>query len=140
MSEEDIAKVVSTWTGIPVSKMLTSEMEQLLKLESILGKRGIGQERAILAVSDAIRRNKSGLADINRPTGTFMFIGPTGVGKTELAKTLAEFLFNDERALTRIDMSEPPSFVCGTSRPLRLGPSPGFQPCWSSTLGHVGRL
>ena len=81
-------------------------MEKLLKLESILGRRVIGQERAIGAVADAIRRNKSGLADINRPTGTFMFIGPTGVGKTELAKTLAEFLFDDERALTRIDMSE----------------------------------
>jgi ATP-dependent Clp protease ATP-binding subunit ClpB len=97
---------VSTWTGIPVSKMMTSEMEKLLKLESILGERVIGQERAIRAVADSIRRNKSGLADINRPTGTFMFIGPTGVGKTELAKTLAEFLFSDERALTRIDMSE----------------------------------
>jgi ATP-dependent Clp protease ATP-binding subunit ClpB len=106
VSEEDIAKVVSTWTGIPVSKMMTSEMEKLLKLESILGERVIGQERAIRAVADSIRRNKSGLADINRPTGTFMFIGPTGVGKTELAKTLAEFLFSDERALTRIDMSE----------------------------------
>ncbi|TVQ27422.1 MAG: ATP-dependent chaperone ClpB [Spirochaetaceae bacterium] len=106
VSEEDIARVVSTWTGIPVSKMLTSDMEKLLKLESILGERVIGQERAIRAVADAIRRNKSGLSDANRPTGTFMFIGPTGVGKTELAKTLAEFLFSDERALTRIDMSE----------------------------------
>ncbi len=106
VSEEDIAKVVSTWTGIPVTKMLTSEIEKLLKLELILGQRVIGQERAIQAVSDAIRRNKSGLADTNRPAGTFMFIGPTGVGKTELGKTLAEFLFSDERALTRIDMSE----------------------------------
>ncbi len=104
--EEDIATVVSAWTGIPVVKMLSSEMEKLLKLESILGRRVIGQERAITAVSDAIRRNKSGVADVNRPTGTFLFIGPTGVGKTELAKTLAEFLFNDEKALTRIDMSE----------------------------------
>ncbi|HKJ86107.1 MAG TPA: AAA family ATPase, partial [Spirochaetia bacterium] len=106
VSEEDIAAVVSTWTGIPVSKMLTSEMEKLLKLESILGERVIGQQNAIRAVADAIRRNKSGLSDVNRPSGTFMFIGPTGVGKTELAKTLAEFLFSDERALTRIDMSE----------------------------------
>ena len=106
VSEEDIAKVVSTWTGIPVSKMMTSEMEKLLKLESILGERVVGQQRAITAVADSIRRNKSGLADLNRPTGTFMFIGPTGVGKTELAKTLAAFLFDDERALTRIDMSE----------------------------------
>jgi len=106
VSEEDIARVVSTWTGIPVTKMLTSEMEKLLQLESILGERVVGQDRAIRAVSDAIRRNKSGLADTNRPAGTFMFIGPTGVGKTELAKTLAAFLFSDERALTRIDMSE----------------------------------
>ena len=106
VSEEDIAGVVSSWTGIPVSRMMTSELEKLLKLESILGERVIGQENAIRAVSDAIRRNKSGLSDVNRPSGTFMFIGPTGVGKTELAKTLAEFLFSDERALTRIDMSE----------------------------------
>ncbi len=106
VSEEDIAHVVSTWTGIPVSKMMTSELEKLLKLESILGERVVGQENAIRAVSDSIRRNKSGLSDVNRPSGTFMFIGPTGVGKTELAKTLAEFLFSDERALTRIDMSE----------------------------------
>ncbi|MFO7780107.1 MAG: AAA family ATPase, partial [Spirochaetia bacterium] len=106
VTDEDVAKVVSAWTGIPVSKMLKSEMQKLLELEGILGRRVIGQERAIEAVSDAIRRNKSGLSDINRPTGVFMFIGPTGVGKTELAKTLADFLFNDERALTRIDMSE----------------------------------
>ncbi len=106
VTDEDVAKVVSNWTGIPVSKMLKSEMQKLLELEGILGNRVIGQERAIEAVSDAIRRNKSGLSDINRPTGVFMFIGPTGVGKTELAKTLADFLFNDERALTRIDMSE----------------------------------
>jgi ATP-dependent Clp protease ATP-binding subunit ClpB len=86
--------------------MLQSEKEKLLELESILGERVVGQEQAITAVSDAIRRNKSGLSDINRPTGTFMFIGPTGVGKTETAKTLARFLFDDERALTRIDMSE----------------------------------
>ena len=106
VTDEDVAKVVSAWTGIPVSKMLKSEMQKLLELESILGRRVIGQERAITAVSDAIRRNKSGLSDVNRPSGVFMFIGPTGVGKTELAKTLADFLFNDERALTRIDMSE----------------------------------
>ncbi|MDR1315608.1 MAG: ATP-dependent chaperone ClpB [Spirochaetales bacterium] len=104
--EEDIARVVSTWTGIPVSKMMSSEMAKLLELEKILGKRVVGQKEAIRVVADAIRRNKSGLSDINRPVGTFLFIGPTGVGKTELAKTLADFLFNDEKALTRIDMSE----------------------------------
>jgi ATP-dependent Clp protease ATP-binding subunit ClpB len=106
VSEEDIAKVVSVWTGIPVSKMLKSDMEKLLNLESILGQRVVGQGAALEAVADAIRRNKSGLSDINRPMGVFMFMGPTGVGKTETAKTLAEFLFDDERALTRIDMSE----------------------------------
>ena len=106
VSEEDIANVVSTWTGIPVSKMLSSEMAKLLKLEEILSRRVVGQEEAISAVSDAIRRNKTGLSDADKPLGTFIFIGPTGVGKTELAKTLADFLFDDERALTRIDMSE----------------------------------
>ena len=104
--EEDIAQVVSTWTGIPVSKMLSSEMRKLLELEKTLEKRVVGQEEAISAVADAIRRNKTGLSDEGKPLGTFIFIGPTGVGKTELAKTLADFLFNDERALTRIDMSE----------------------------------
>jgi ATP-dependent Clp protease ATP-binding subunit ClpB len=106
VTEEDIARIVSHWTGIPVSKMLSSEKAKLLKLEEILSRRVVGQEAAIMAISDAIRRNKSGLSDINRPLGTFIFLGPTGVGKTELAKTLAEFLFNDEKALTRIDMSE----------------------------------
>ena len=106
VSEEDIARVVSAWTGIPVNKMMASEMQKLLQLETILARRVVGQERAITAVADAIRRNKSGIGDVNRPLGTFMFIGPTGVGKTELAKTLAEFLFNDDKALTRIDMSE----------------------------------
>jgi ATP-dependent Clp protease ATP-binding subunit ClpB len=93
VSEEDIARVVSMWTGIPVDKMLASEREKYLILESILEKRVIGQNRAVEAISDAIRRNKSGLADPDRPLGTFLFLGPTGVGKTELAKTLAEFLF-----------------------------------------------
>ncbi|HEQ71575.1 MAG TPA: ATP-dependent chaperone ClpB [Spirochaetia bacterium] len=106
VSEEDIARIVSKWTGIPVSKMLASEKEKLLKLESILEKQVVGQSKAIQAVSDAIRRNKAGLSDINRPFGSFIFIGPTGVGKTELAKTLANFLFNDDKALKRIDMSE----------------------------------
>ena len=106
VSEEDIAKVVSTWTGIPVSKMLASEMEKYLHLEEILTNRVVGQDHAVKAVANAIRRNKTGLSEENKPLGTFIFLGPTGVGKTELAKTLADFLFNDERALTRIDMSE----------------------------------
>ncbi len=106
VSEEDIAQVVSTWTGIPVSKMLASEMSKYLKLEGTLSKRVVGQEEAIRAVADAIRRNKAGLSDESKPLGSFIFIGPTGVGKTELAKTLADFLFDDERALKRIDMTE----------------------------------
>jgi ATP-dependent Clp protease ATP-binding subunit ClpB len=106
VSEEDIARVVSTWTGIPVSKMLSSETQKYLELETTLRKRVVGQEQAIMAVSDAIRRNRTGLSDPNRPLGSFLFVGPTGVGKTELARTLAEFLFSDEKSLTRIDMSE----------------------------------
>ncbi|MBI9108568.1 MAG: ATP-dependent chaperone ClpB [Spirochaetales bacterium] len=106
VEEEDIARVVSTWTGIPVSRMLASEMEKYLKLEQILEERVVGQDDAIIAVSNAIRRNKTGISDEDRPLGSFIFIGPTGVGKTELAKTLAEFLFSDEKALTRLDMSE----------------------------------
>ena len=106
VTEEDIARVVSSWTGIPVAKMMGSEKEKYIALESELHKRVIGQDEAVQVVSDAIRRNRSGLSDPNKPLGSFLFIGPTGVGKTELAKTLADFLFNDERALTRIDMSE----------------------------------
>jgi len=106
VSQEDIARVVSTWTGIPVSKMLSSETAKFLELEKILERRVIGQKKAIVAVADAIRRNRAGLSDPNRPLGSFLFVGPTGVGKTELAKTLASFLFNDEKSLTRIDMSE----------------------------------
>ena len=106
VTEEDIARVVSSWTGIPVAKMLASEKQKYLQLEQVLHKRVIGQNQAVQVVSDAIRRNRSGLGDPNRPQGSFLFIGPTGVGKTELAKTLADFLFNDEKSLTRIDMSE----------------------------------
>jgi len=106
VSEEDIARVVSTWTGIPVSKMLSSEVQKFLELEALLARRVVGQEAAVKAVADAIRRNRAGLSDPNRPLGSFLFVGPTGVGKTELAKALAEFLFNDEKALARIDMSE----------------------------------
>ena len=106
VTEEDIARVVSTWTGIPVSKMMTSEKQKYLALEEVMHKRVVGQDMAVSVVSDAIRRNRAGLSDPNRPLGSFLFIGPTGVGKTELAKTLADFLFNDEKSLTRIDMSE----------------------------------
>jgi ATP-dependent Clp protease ATP-binding subunit ClpB len=106
VSEEDIAGVVSIWTGIPVSKMLSGEMQKYLELEKVLEQRVVGQHQALTAVADAIRRNKAGLSDVARPLGSFLFLGPTGVGKTELAKTLADFLFNDEKALTRIDMSE----------------------------------
>ena len=103
---EDIAEVISKWTGIPVKKMLQAEREKLLNLEDELHKRVIGQEEAIEAVSDAVRRSRAGLQDENRPVGSFLFLGTTGVGKTELAKALAEFLFDDESAMTRIDMSE----------------------------------
>ena len=106
VSEEDIARVVSTWTGIPVSKMMAGERQKYLELEDVLHQRVVGQNEAVSVVADAIRRNRAGLSDENRPLGSFLFIGPTGVGKTELAKTLADFLFNDERSLTRIDMSE----------------------------------
>lgn len=106
IDEDDIAEIVSKWTGIPVSKLVESEMEKLLKMEDYLHKRLIGQDEAVETVSDAIRRARSGLKDPNRPIGTFIFLGPTGVGKTELAKALAEFLFNDEDSLIRIDMSE----------------------------------
>ncbi len=106
VSEEDIAAVVSIWTGIPLNKMLAGEKQKYLQLEEVLHKRVIGQNQAVAAVSDAIRRNRAGLSDENRPLGSFLFVGPTGVGKTELAKTLADFLFNDEKNLTRIDMSE----------------------------------
>lgn len=106
VQSEDIAKVVSKWTGIPTEKMLSSELEKLLNLEQELAKRVVGQEQAISAVSNAVRRSRSGISNKNQPIGSFMFLGPTGVGKTELAKTLALALFNDENAILRIDMSE----------------------------------
>jgi len=106
VTSEDIADVVSRWTGIPVSKMLQSEREKLLHLEEELHKRVIGQDEAIQAVSDAVRRSRAGLQDPKRPIGSFIFLGTTGVGKTELAKALAEYLFDDETLMTRIDMSE----------------------------------
>lgn len=106
VTNEDIAEVVAKWTGIPVTKMLQSEREKLLNLEKVLHKRVVGQEEAIIAVSDAIRRSRAGLQDTKKPIGSFLFLGTTGVGKTELAKTLAAYLFDDEDAMTRIDMSE----------------------------------
>ena len=106
IDDEDIANVVSKWTGIPVNKLVESEKQKLLNMEEILHKRLVGQEEAVDTVADAIRRARSGLKDPKRPIGTFLFLGPTGVGKTELAKSLAEFMFNDEDALIRIDMSE----------------------------------
>lgn len=106
VTHDDIAEVVAKWTGIPVTKMLQSEREKLLQLEKELHKRVIGQEEAIVAVSDAVRRSRAGLQDQHKPIGTFLFLGTTGVGKTELAKSLADYLFDDENAMTRIDMSE----------------------------------
>ncbi|RBB93828.1 type VI secretion system ATPase TssH, partial [Pseudomonas sp. MWU12-2115] len=103
---EEIAEVISRATGIPVSKMLTGEREKLLRMEEVLHQRVVGQDEAVTAVADAIRRSRSGLADPNKPYGSFLFLGPTGVGKTELCKTLASFLFDSEEHLIRIDMSE----------------------------------
>src|SRR5437764_8638211 len=106
VTPQHIAGVVSRWTGIPVDKMLEGEREKLLHMEENLRRRVIGQEEAVVAVSNAIRRARAGLQDPNRPIGSFLFLGPTGVGKTELARALAEFLFDDEGSLIRIDMSE----------------------------------
>ncbi len=106
VTEEDVAEIVSKWTGIPVTRMLEGEVEKLIKMEDRLSLRVVGQKEAIVAISNAIRRNRAGLSDPNRPIGSFIFLGPTGVGKTELAKALAEILFNDENALVRVDMSE----------------------------------
>ncbi|KGF16567.1 MULTISPECIES: ATP-dependent chaperone ClpB [Corynebacterium] len=106
VSPQEVADVVSAWTGIPAGKMMQGETEKLLSMEKVLGERVVGQEEAVVAVSDAVRRSRAGVADPDRPTGSFLFLGPTGVGKTELAKALAEFLFDDERAMVRIDMSE----------------------------------
>ncbi|GGD27990.1 chaperone protein ClpB [Microbacterium faecale] len=106
VTDEDIAGVIAAWTGIPVGRLMQGESEKLLHLEAELGRRLVGQRDAVVAVSDAVRRSRAGLSDPNRPTGSFLFLGPTGVGKTELAKALAEFLFDDEHAMVRIDMSE----------------------------------
>src|SRR4029078_3932118 len=106
VDSEDIADVISRWTGIPVSKMLQSDKEKLLRLEDELHHRVIGQDDAVSAVANAIRRSRAGLQDMKRPIGSFIFLGTTGVGKTELAKALADYLFNNDAAMTRIDMSE----------------------------------
>jgi ATP-dependent Clp protease ATP-binding subunit ClpB len=123
VDEEDIAKVISRWTGIPVAKMLQTETHKLLQMEDRLRRRVIGQPEAIIAVSNAIRRARAGLQDENRPLGSFLFLGPTGVGKTELARALAEFLFDDERALVRLDMSE---FMEKHSVARLIGAPPGY--------------
>ena len=123
VTEEEIAEVVSKWTGIPVSKMLQGEKDKLLKMESVLHKRVMGQEEAIKAVSSAVRRSRAGLSDPNRPSGSFLFLGPTGVGKTELSKALAEFLFDTEESLIRIDMSE---FMEKHSVAKLIGAPPGY--------------
>ena len=105
VDEEDIAEVVAKWTGIPVTRLLEGEIEKLVHMEERLHERVVGQDEAVRAVSEAVRRARAGLQDPNRPIGSFLFLGPTGVGKTELARALAEFLFDDERAMVRIDMS-----------------------------------
>ena len=123
VTEEEIAEVVSKWTGIPVSKMLEGEREKLLKMEEAIAQRVVGQDEAVKAVSDAIRRSRAGLSDPNRPNGSFLFLGPTGVGKTELSKALAEFLFDTEEAMVRIDMSE---FMEKHSVARMIGAPPGY--------------
>jgi ATP-dependent Clp protease ATP-binding subunit ClpB len=120
---EDIAEIVSKWTGIPVSKMLESERERLTKLEEELSQRVVGQQAAVSAVSNAVRRSRAGLQDQNRPLGSFIFLGPTGVGKTETARALAEFLFDDERAMVRLDMSE---YMEKHSVARMIGAPPGY--------------
>jgi ATP-dependent Clp protease ATP-binding subunit ClpB len=123
VTEDEIAEVVSRWTGIPVSRMLEGERDKLLRMEASLHKRVIGQDEAVNAVADAIRRSRAGLSDANRPIGSFLFLGPTGVGKTELCKSLAEFMFDTEEAMVRIDMSE---FMEKHSVARLIGAPPGY--------------
>ena len=120
---DSVAEIVSDWTGIPVGRLMQGENEKLLHMEDYLGKRVIGQKEAIAAVSDAVRRSRAGISDPNRPTGSFLFLGPTGVGKTELAKALADFLFDDEKAMVRIDMSE---YMEKASVSRLIGAAPGY--------------
>src|ERR1700688_574190 len=123
VTEDEIAEIVSKWTGIPVSRMLEGERDKLLRMEEVLSKRVVGQPEAVKAVADAIRRTRAGLSDPNRPSGSFMFLGPTGGGKTELCKALAEFMFDTEDALIRIDMSE---FMEKHSVARLIGAPPGY--------------
>ena len=123
VTEEHIAGVVSKWTGIPVARLLSGERERLMKMEEAIRRRVVGQEEAVIALSNAVRRSRSGLGDPNRPIGTFLFLGPTGVGKTELSKALADFLFNDEHAMVRVDMSE---FMEQHSVARLIGAPPGY--------------
>jgi ATP-dependent Clp protease ATP-binding subunit ClpB len=123
VTDEEIAQVVSKWTGIPVAKMLEGEKEKLLQMEQVIAKRVVGQKEAVTAVANAIRRTRAGLSDPNRPSGSFLFLGPTGVGKTELCKALAEFLFDTEEAMVRLDMSE---FMEKHSVARMIGAPPGY--------------
>src|SRR5213079_798406 len=123
VDEEDVAEVVSKWTGVPVSRLMEGEMHKLLRLEEVLHERVVGQDEAVHAVANAIRRSRAGLSDPHRPIGSFLFLGPTGVGKTELARALAEFLFDDERATVRIDMSE---YMEKQSVARLIGAPPGY--------------
>jgi ATP-dependent Clp protease ATP-binding subunit ClpB len=123
VTEEDVAEVVAKWTGVPVSKMLEGEMQKLVRMEERLGARVIGQSDALIAVANAVRRARAGLQDPKRPVGSFIFLGPTGVGKTETARALAEFLFDDERAMVRLDMSE---FMEKHSVARLIGAPPGY--------------
>ena len=123
VTEEEVAEVVSRWTGIPISKMLEGDREKLLRIESVLHERVVGQSEAVIAVANAVRRSRAGLSDPNRPNGSFLFLGPTGVGKTELCKSLAEYLFDSERAMVRIDMSE---FMEKHSVARLIGAPPGY--------------
>jgi ATP-dependent Clp protease ATP-binding subunit ClpB len=131
VTEHDIASIVSRWTGIPVDKMLEGEREKLLTMESVLSQTVVGQKEAVAAVSQAVRRSRAGLQDTNRPIGSFLFLGPTGVGKTELSKALAQFLFDDKAALLRIDMSE---YMDKTSVNRIIGSPPAFVGYDDSTL------
>ena len=123
VTDEEVAEVVSRWTGIPISKMLEGDREKLLRMEDALHERVVGQDEAVVAVANAVRRSRAGLSDPNRPNGSFLFLGPTGVGKTELCKALAEFLFDSEQAMVRIDMSE---FMEKHSVARLIGAPPGY--------------